>query len=110
MGYSEKFRRKLEAQINAGKSHKDRVILSFRAGFYVLTKPVGDSISAEYDLIDEAIKSLDSKDKLMPMKKHELIQLKRQVPKRYGISNKVKEELQDIINDILGKKRNDANY
>jgi hypothetical protein len=39
----------------------------------------------------------------MPKKKHELIQLKRSVPKGYGITNTQKEELQDLINEILAQ-------
>jgi len=109
MGYSEKFRKKLEDYINQGKTHKERVKLSFRAGKIHLTYPVSDKIRSEYDAINEAIESLDSKDKLMPKKKHELIQLKKQVPQGKAVTQKAKEEFQDLINKILGQKAENNN-
>ena len=105
MGYSEKTRKKIEDQINQGKTHAERVKLSFEAGKMVLTKPVSDKIRDSYDQINSAIESLDIKDPLMPMKKHELQELKKSVPKLYAIPNALKEELQEIINAILAKRR-----
>lgn len=110
MGYSKKFLKKLEEKINRGKTHNERVKISFKCGFMILTKPVSDSISEEYELIENAINDLDIKDPLMPLKKHELIALKKQVPKRHSVSSNVKAELQEIINAILGKRRNDDNW
>jgi hypothetical protein len=103
MGYSEKFRIKLEEEINKGKTKEERVKISFKWGKTVLTKAVSDSIRSDYDAINDAIENLDKKDKLFPKKKHELIQLKKSVPKGYGITKAQKEELQDLINEILGQ-------
>jgi argininosuccinate lyase len=103
MGYSEKFRKKLEAQINQGKSKEDKVKLSFKAGKMVLTKAVSKQIRKDYDVINDAIEKLDTNDKLFPKKKHELLQLKKSVPKKYQISKGIVAEVQDMINEILGK-------
>ena len=109
MGYGEKNRRKLEEQINKGKTHKERVHLSFKAGKVVLTDSVSNKIRSAYDTINDAIDNLDRKDKLFPIKKQELIELRRTVPKQFAIPNALKEELQEIINAILAKNSNTVN-
>lgn len=103
MGYSEKYRKKLEDIINTGKTKEERVKLSFKAGYTVLTKPSGDVIRESYEKIEDAINNLDSKDPKMGEKKHNLQQLKKQVPFLTKIPNKLKQEVQETINDILGK-------
>lgn len=104
MGYSEKTRRKLEYLINRGKTHEERVKISFDAGKTIITKPTSDKIRNDYDAINRAIDSLDTKDILFPKKKYELQQLKKDVPRKYAISKGAVEELQEVINKILAQK------
>jgi hypothetical protein len=104
MGYSEKYRRKLEQLINQGKTKEERVKLSFKAGYQVLTKPVGDQIRESYDAINKAIEDLNQNDPLFSKKKHYLQGLKKDVPKKYAITKEQTAELQDLINDILDEE------